>query len=178
MLLCPIPTGLTGGGGRALSRPRTPQRLGWKAGTVSLPVPGCSSCSCAVGTRFFFSKTEACSLPAPLEMEVNSTNNPSAQRPGACGAALPLAASPSGLEGLPGLPSAPPDPAPRGLPFPSQERTESPSSSEPWRPGPRPGPSRKHSVPGRSLTPVRVFFLNLTELSRTQGALGSRLVPG
>ncbi|CAM9875364.1 unnamed protein product [Rangifer tarandus platyrhynchus] len=57
-----------------------------------------------VGTRFFFSKTEACSLPAPLEMEVNSTDSPSTQGPSACGAALPLAASPAGLEGLPGCP--------------------------------------------------------------------------
>ena len=30
----------------------------------------------AVGMCFLFSKTEACGLPAPLEMEVNSTNNP------------------------------------------------------------------------------------------------------
>lgn len=93
---------------------------------------------------------------------------------------MPLAASAAGLEGLPGgggLPSARPDPTLRGLPF-LLRSAQSPSSSEPWWPGPRPGPSRKHSVPGRSLTPAKVFFLNLTELSRAQGALGSWLVPG
>lgn len=93
---------------------------------------------------------------------------------------MPLAASAAGLEGLQGrggLPSAPPDPALRGLLF-LLRSGQSPSSSEPWWPGPRPGPSRKHSVPGRRLTLAKVFFLNLTELSRAQGALGSWLVPG
>lgn len=160
VLLCPIPVGLTlrrRPGPEPPSDPAAPG-AGRRARSPSLCLAVLPAVG-AVGTRFFFSKTEACSLPAPLEMEVNSTNNRSTQGPSACGATLPLAASPAGLEGLPGLPSAPPDPAPCDLPFPSQEQTESPSSSEPWRPGPPPRPfqkaqhARKKSHTGEGVLP-------------------------
>lgn len=66
---------------------------------------------------------------------------------------MPLATLLRGLEGLQGrggLPSAP-DPALEAS-FSFSGGGQSPSSSEPWWPGPSPGPSRKHSVPGRPYT--------------------------